>query len=166
MLFQTLKSFWQQRAFTLNLSHCTCWWAVSFFFSSDAHQGWWQIREESKFASTEASLPCCSYRGLPLGVLSINIWILNLESWRGDMTWPTDKYKYTDKYIWKTPSKSESRDVWPLRHWLQFWQLNTWYHDNRCDLTIRRHWTTFAILGMFSLLDIDKANQKLTNVLR
>ena len=23
-----------------------------------------------------------------------------------------------------------------LRHWLQFWQLRTWIHDNLCDLTI------------------------------
>ena len=24
-----------------------------------------------------------------------------------------------------------------LRHWLQFWQLRTWIHDNLCDLTIK-----------------------------
>ena len=29
------------------------------------------------------------------------------------------------------------RDVWPLRHWLQFWQLRTWIHDSLCDLTIK-----------------------------
>ena len=28
------------------------------------------------------------------------------------------------------------RDLWHLRHWLQFWQLRTWIHDNLCDLTI------------------------------
>ena len=34
--------------------------------------------DKSKLTSTQASLLCCSYRGLPLGVLSINFWILNL----------------------------------------------------------------------------------------
>ena len=28
-------------------------------------------------------------------------------------------------------------DLLPLRHWLQFWQLRTWIHDNLCDLTIK-----------------------------
>ena len=28
-------------------------------------------------------------------------------------------------------------DLWHLRHWLQFWQLRTWIHDNLCDLTIK-----------------------------
>ena len=27
-------------------------------------------------------------------------------------------------------------DLWNLRHWLQFWQLRTWIHDNLCYLTI------------------------------
>ena len=26
--------------------------------------------------------------------------------------------------------------LWHLRHWLQFWQLRTWIHDNHCYLTI------------------------------
>ena len=25
--------------------------------------------------------------------------------------------------------------MWHLRHWLQFWQLRTWIHDNLCYLT-------------------------------
>ena len=29
------------------------------------------------------------------------------------------------------------RGFWPLRHWLQFWQLRTWIHDSLCDLTIK-----------------------------
>ena len=28
-------------------------------------------------------------------------------------------------------------DLWHLRHWLQFWKLRTWIHDNLCDLTIK-----------------------------
>ena len=28
------------------------------------------------------------------------------------------------------------RDLWLLRHWLQFWQLRTWIHDSLCYLTI------------------------------
>ena len=28
-------------------------------------------------------------------------------------------------------------DLWHLRHWLQFWQLRTWIHDNLCYLTIK-----------------------------
>ena len=27
-------------------------------------------------------------------------------------------------------------DLWHLRHWLQYWQLRTWIHDNLCYLTI------------------------------
>ena len=31
---------------------------------------------------------------------------------------------------------SNRRDLWHLRHWLQYWQLRTWIHDNLCYLTI------------------------------
>ena len=31
---------------------------------------------------------------------------------------------------------SDHRDLWHLRHWLQYWQLRTWIHDNLCCLTI------------------------------
>ena len=27
--------------------------------------------------------------------------------------------------------------MWYSRHWLQFWQLRTWIHDNLCSLTIK-----------------------------
>ena len=47
------------------------------------------------------------------------------------------------------------RQSWrPLRHWLQFWQLRTWIHDNLCYLTINWHWTAFASLAMFVILDL------------
>ena len=44
-----------------------------------------------------------------------------------------DKYKYkdNDKDILRKPPKSNSRDLWHLRHWLQFWQLRTWIIN--CD---------------------------------
>ena len=32
--------------------------------------------------------------------------------------------------------KDNPRGLWHLRHWLQFWQLRTWNHDNLCYLTI------------------------------
>ena len=32
--------------------------------------------------------------------------------------------------------KQSSRDLWHLRHWLQYWQLRTWINDNLCYLTI------------------------------
>ena len=32
--------------------------------------------------------------------------------------------------------KHNPGDLWHLRHWLQFWQLRTWIHDNLCYLTI------------------------------
>ena len=35
---------------------------------------------------------------------------------------------------------SDHRDLWHLRHWLQYWQLRTWIHDNLCYLTI--NWDT------------------------
>ena len=33
--------------------------------------------------------------------------------------------------------KDNLKVVWHLRHWLQFWQLNTSIHYNLCDLTIK-----------------------------
>ena len=33
--------------------------------------------------------------------------------------------------------KDNPSDLWHLRHWLQFWQLRTWIHDNLCYLTIK-----------------------------
>ena len=33
--------------------------------------------------------------------------------------------------------KDSPGDLWHLRHWLQFWQLSTWIHDNLCYLTIK-----------------------------
>ena len=47
-----------------------------------------------------------------------------------------DKDNDKDKDILRTPPKSNPRDLWHLKHWLQFWQLRTWIHDNLCDLTI------------------------------
>ena len=39
--------------------------------------------------------------------------------------------------LWnKYNDKDNHRDLWLLRHWLQFWQLRTWIHDNLWDLTI------------------------------
>ena len=32
--------------------------------------------------------------------------------------------------------KDSPGDLWHLRHWLQFWQLRTWIHDNLWYLTI------------------------------
>ena len=32
--------------------------------------------------------------------------------------------------------KDNPGDLWHLRHWLQFWQLRTWIHDNLWYLTI------------------------------
>ena len=32
--------------------------------------------------------------------------------------------------------KDNPEDLWHLRHWLQFWQLRTWIHDNLYYLTI------------------------------
>ena len=62
------------------------------------------------------------------------------ERW-GDMTWHK-------KTMTKTNTKTKTntvreyperdpRDLWDLRHWLQFWQLGTWFHDNLCYLTIK-----------------------------
>ena len=35
-----------------------------------------------------------------------------------------------------TPTVSWTCDLWYLRHWLQYWQLRTCFHDNLCYLTI------------------------------
>ena len=32
---------------------------------------------------------------------------------------------------------NNSIDLWPLIHWLQFWHLRTWIHDNLSELTIK-----------------------------
>ena len=59
-------------------------------------------------------------------------------------TWP-------DRKIWKkfgtflepfwiffgTNDTDNPRDLWHLRHWLQFWQLRPWIHDDLCYLTIK-----------------------------
>ena len=60
---------------------------------------------------------------------------------RHDMTKKNYKDKYKDKDKDKDKDKvkdilSNLRDLWHLRHWLQFWQLRTWIHDNLCHLTI------------------------------
>ena len=42
--------------------------------------------------------------------------------------------------IWPWPDHNDKHnpiDLWHLRHWLQFWQLRTWIHDNLCYLTIK-----------------------------
>ena len=62
-----------------------------------------------------------------------DLWDICSEWWE-DMTWPKKIDK--DKDILRTPAKSNPRDLWHLRHWLQFWQLRTWIHDNLCVLTI------------------------------
>ena len=42
------------------------------------------------------------------------------------------------KTVTKTKTMTNTvRDLWHLRHWLQFWQLWTWFHDNFCCLTIK-----------------------------
>ena len=41
----------------------------------------------------------------------------------------------SDKDQYKDINK-DSKHLWHLRHWLQFWQLRTWIHDNLFDLTI------------------------------
>ena len=33
--------------------------------------------------------------------------------------------------------RTNHADLWQFRHWLQFWQLRTWIHDNLCYLTIK-----------------------------
>ena len=43
------------------------------------------------------------------------------------MTWPWPDHN----------GKDNPSDLWHLGHWLQFWQLRTWIHDNLCYLTIK-----------------------------
>ena len=76
------------------------------------------------------------------------------ETWT-DQKKDKDKYKENDNdnYVKRTPSKSNPRDLWPLRQrqiqqpwqthdmacepvW-NFRQLRTWIHTNHCDLTIK-----------------------------
>ena len=40
-----------------------------------------------------------------------------------------DNFDHNDKY--------NPIDLWHDRHWLHFWQLRTWIHDNLCYLTIK-----------------------------
>ena len=57
------------------------------------------------------------------------------------MTWPKHTYLPTIQPTLnlhrRTPPRSDARDLWHLGHWLQFWQLGTWIHDDRCYLTIK-----------------------------
>ena len=43
----------------------------------------------------------------------------------------------SDKDQNKDINKKNPRGLWHLRHWLLFWQLGTWIHDNLCDLTFK-----------------------------
>ena len=45
--------------------------------------------------------------------------------------------KILDKDQYKDIKKDNPRDLWHLRHWLQFCQLRTWNHDNLCDPTFK-----------------------------
>ena len=51
--------------------------------------------------------------------------------------------------------KDNPGDLWHLRHWLQFWQLRTWIHDNLCYLTINcdtgQHSQFLRCFGYFSV---------------
>ena len=43
-------------------------------------------------------------------------------------------------YLWWSPRWSNfdnPNDLWHLTHWLQFWWLNYWIHNNLCYLTIK-----------------------------
>ena len=51
-----------------------------------------------------------------------------------------EKTNMKTKNLLRTPSKSNSRDLWPLRQQFQCWQLRTWTHDNHHDLTLRVTW--------------------------
>ena len=46
-----------------------------------------------------------------------------------------------------------------LRHWLQFWQLKTWIHDNLCNLTInydnKQHSQFLRCLALTSLTKLN-----------
>ena len=59
-------------------------------------------------------------------------------TWREKIDKDNDKNKDNDKDkdILRTPPKSNPRDLWHLRHWLQLWQLRIWIHDNLSELTI------------------------------
>ena len=49
------------------------------------------------------------------------------------------------------------RDLWYLRHWIQFWQLGTWFHDNLCYLTIKSDTGQHSqfLRWFYSLIDMD-----------
>ena len=58
-----------------------------------------------------------------------------------EKTWPDQKKdnykdKYKDKYKKQRQWQRQIIDLWHLRHWLQYWKLRTWIHDNLCYLTI------------------------------
>ena len=56
---------------------------------------------------------------------------------RGHGLTKKDKDNDIDKDNDKGNDKDNPRDLWHLRHWLQFRQLRTWIHDNLCYLTIK-----------------------------
>ena len=68
------------------------------------------------------------------------------SDWWGDMTWPKKETMIKTNTKTETMTKTNTfrehlqrdpRDLWDLRHWLQFWQLRTWFHDNLCYQTIK-----------------------------
>ena len=44
-----------------------------------------------------------------------------------------DNFGHIWKFVYHLNNfKDNPGDFWPLRHWLKFWQLRTWTHDNLC----------------------------------
>ena len=43
---------------------------------------------------------------------------------------------FSQLFFWTFSQLFSTCDLWHLRHWLKYWQLRTWNHDNLCYLTI------------------------------
>ena len=66
-----------------------------------------------------------------------DLWDIWSECW-GHTTW-SKKGQWQRQIHLKSTKCLKGHKLWlvPLRHWLHFWQLRTWIHDNLCYLTIK-----------------------------
>ena len=67
------------------------------------------------------------------GTIMDNFW----QFWNSLTIWTIDSFDNSYNFYNFDNDNDNPRELWLLRHWLQFWQLRTWIHDNLCHLTIK-----------------------------
>ena len=124
-MLTSFDNFWQFWQF---------WTMLTIFDNVDYFQQSWQVWQFSHNLNN-----CWQFLQI-LTVLTIftifSIFTIKffLQSWQ--LTTIDDNFYNSDNCFCHFDNwKDNPGDLWHLRHWLQFWQLRTWIHDNLCYLT-------------------------------